>query len=318
MDDRDWDILATIAEEKNISRAAERLCISQPALSYRLRAIEEEFETKAFVRTPKGVSLTAQGEQMVAYAREMILALQKARERLAGHGGKVAGPLRIGSSAVFANHELPRLLAGFLQRHPGVDVHLRTGVSRAVLEMLDREACTVGIVRGDHPWTEVKHPLREEGICLLSHRPLELEQLPDAPRITYGTDPSLQALLDDWWREHFSRPPKAPMVVDTMDTCRRMVAHGLGYALLPDIGLDEIEQLRPVYKRFLHWQDGDPVLRRTWLFCKESSLELPPVRAFVEHLLEARPRRETPSAEAIGGRRGGPRGAPRKGGPVRR
>jgi DNA-binding transcriptional LysR family regulator len=72
MNDRDWSILATIARERNISRAAERLFISQPALSVRLRAIESEFNARIFLRTPKGVSLTPEGEQLVAYANDML------------------------------------------------------------------------------------------------------------------------------------------------------------------------------------------------------------------------------------------------------
>lgn len=314
MNDRDWDILVTIAEEKNISRAAERLYISQPALSYRLRAIEAEFKAKVFFRTRKGVSLTPQGEQLVSYVKEMILALVKTKERLASFGGKVAGPLRIGSSAVFANYELPPILGSFLQRYPDVEVFLKTGVSRAVVRMFDREETTVAIVRGDYPWTEVKHLLREEPMCLLSCRPLEIEQLPDTPRITYGTDSSLQELVDEWWRQHFFRPPHVSMAVDTMDTCRRMVAHDLGYAILPAIGLGELDQQRQMHRRVLYWANGDPVLRRTWIFCRKLSLELPPVRAFVEYLLEAQPRREAPTGGAVPRRRGRPRTAPRSGG----
>lgn len=286
MDDRDWDILATIATEKTISRAAERLFVSQPALSFRLRAIEEEFKTRAFHRTPKGVSLTPQGEQLVAYAKEMRLALSEARERIASFRGQIAGTLRIGSSGVFARSELPPLLAGFLCRHPRVDVSLVTALSHAVVRLLEREEIAVAVVRGDYPWTEVRHLLREEPVCLVSRRPLELDQLPDAPRIMYETDRSLQGALDAWWRQHFTRPPKVSMVVDRAETCRRMVAQGLGYALLPAMGLDQTCD-RGVSRRALLGSDGAPVLRRTWLLCRKGSLELPRVRAFVEYLLEA-------------------------------
>lgn len=298
MDDRDWDILATIATEKTISRAAERLFVSQPALSFRLRAIEEEFKTRAFHRTPKGVSLTPQGEQLVAYAREMQLALLKTRERIASFRSQTAGTLRIGSSGVFAGNALPPLLAGFLCRHPQVSVSLVTALSHTVVRQLEREEITVGIVRGDYPWTEVKHLLREEPICLVSRRPLALDQLPDAPRIVYETDPSLQGALDAWWRQHFTRPPKVSMVVDRAETCRRMVAQGLGYALLPDMGLDQMCERR-VHRRALQGSDGTPVLRRTWLLCRKGSLELPRVRAFVEHLLEGAPLRGASAARVV-------------------
>jgi DNA-binding transcriptional LysR family regulator len=166
-----------------------------------------------------------------------------------------------------------------------------------VLKLFEREEITVAIVRGDHPWSEVRHLLCEEPLCLVSSRPLELDELPDLPRIGYGSDPSLLEVLDRWWSEHYSRPPRTGIVVDSVKACRRMVSHGLGYAILPAIGLDQFEQQRPVHRRALSWSDGDPVLRRTWLLCRESSLDLPSVSAFVEHVVEA----TAPGARCAGG-----------------
>ncbi len=298
MDERDWDILTTMAEERSISRTAERLFISQPAISYRLRMIEEDFGAKIAYRTSSGVVLTPQGEHLVACAREMQLRLRKTRERISSMGNRVCGPLRIASSAIFANYDLPGLLRGFLERYPDVEVFLKTNKSRQVARMIEREEVSVAIVRGDYPWAEVRHMLGEEPICLVSRGSVELGELPDRPRIVYGTDTSLQEMVDDWWRETYMRPSFVSMEVDTMDTCRRMVVQGLGWAVLSYSGLSELDNL---YTRNLYWADGSPLVRRTWVYAHHSSMELPAVRAFVDYLVAERGNRKAGGSGAPGG-----------------
>ncbi len=283
MDERDWIMLKTIADEKSITKTAEKLYISQPAITYRLRAMENEFKCKIVFRTSNGVMLTPQGEFLLSHVREMILKLTKTKERVQSISGKVSGPLRIGSSAIFAAFILPDLLQGFLEKYPEVEIFLNTGRSREVTKMLGNEEVAVAIVRGDYPWKEKKLFLREENICLVSCARLEIEELPEKPRIIYSTDSSLQKMVDDWWHETFFKPSYVSMAVDTMDICRRMVKKNLGWAILPDIGMSE---LGGIHKTNLYWKDGKPVARRTWLYCHNYSLELPAVTAFIAYLEE--------------------------------
>lgn len=283
MDDKDWTILKTIFEEKNITKAAERLYMSQPALSYRLKNLEKEFAAKIVLRNTTGIVFTHQGEALLNYALEMLAQLTIAKERIQNMENKIQGTLRIGTSSIFAHYELPAILKGFLERYPDVDIFLKTGLSSQINKMLQKEEFAVAILRGDHFWAEEKYMLQQEHICLASSSVIDLQDLPYLPRINYGTDTSLQGMLEDWWREIFSCPPKITMEVDSMDTCRQMVLHGLGWAILPTIGL---KQHGSLYTRELYWEDGTPVLRRTWMLYRNSSLELSAVRAFTDYLKE--------------------------------
>ncbi|HUX39532.1 MAG TPA: LysR family transcriptional regulator [Rectinemataceae bacterium] len=282
MNDRDWTLIKTIAEEKNLTKTAERLYLSQPAVTYRLRILEEEFGARLVVRTPNGVILTPQGELLVEYSADMLLRLARTKELISGYGDKVKGRLRIGSSAIYANYKLPRLLRGFLERYPEVEISLKTGRSGQVVRMLEREEVAVAIVRGEHNWKFESHLLSEEPVCLVSKRPLDLAELPGHPRIDYGTDTSLQEEIDDWWRLTFSTPSTASMVVDTMDTCLRMVVQDLGWAILPSIGLEGLNDLRIVP---LRWPDGEALIRRSSIFCGSHAAELPALRAFVDFVI---------------------------------
>jgi len=283
MDDKDWTIIKIISEEKNITKAAARLYMSQPALSYRLKNLEKEFGAKIVLRNTTGVVFTQQGEHLLGYALKMLTQLTIAKERIQNMENKIQGTLRIGTSSIFAHYELPGILKGFLERYPDVDISLKTGLSSKINKMLQKEEFAVAILRGDYFWPEEKYMLQEEHICLASSSAIDLQDLPYRPRINYGTDAPLRVMLEDWWREIFSCPPMVTMEVDSMDTCRQMVLHGLGWAILPFQGLKQHDSL---HTQELYWRDGSPVLRRTWLMYRNSSLELSAVHAFVDYLKE--------------------------------
>lgn len=281
MDDKDWLVLKTVAEEKNLTRAADRLYLSQPALTYRLRNLEKEFGTQLFARRPSGILLTPQGEYLLSYSKDMLFQINKVKERIKNMENKVQGTLRLGTSSVFAHYVLPPILKSFLEVYPDVEVTLKTGLSRRIHRMLQKEEVSVAILRGDHNWEGEKFLLREEPICLVSSDPIEFSELPHKPQVSYLTDSSLEPMIEEWWRESFACAPHTTMEVDSMDTCRQMVLHGLGWAILPEIGLGGQDRL---FTRELFWRSGKPLLRRTWVAFPESSLELSAVRAFVEFL----------------------------------
>ena len=283
MDDKDWLILKVISEEKKITKAAERLYISQPALTYRLRNLEKEFGAQIFIRNPNGVHLTPQGEYLLTYANAMLLQFQKTKEHIQNMEHKIQGTLRLGCSSIFAHYELPQILRGFLEKYPDVEISLKTGLSRIVNRLLLKEEVSIAIIRGDYHWSEEKLLILEEPLCLVSSKPIKFEELPHEPQINYMTDSSLKPLVEEWWRESFSQPPLVTMDVDSMDTCRQLVVNGLGWAILPKIGLGQHHNL---YTKELHWRNGDPITRRTWMMYPTAATELSTVRAFVEYTKE--------------------------------
>ena len=70
MTEKDWVLFKTIADEKNITKAAEKLYISQPAITYRIKMMEKEIGAKLLIRTSHGVLLTPEGECFLDYSRE--------------------------------------------------------------------------------------------------------------------------------------------------------------------------------------------------------------------------------------------------------
>jgi DNA-binding transcriptional LysR family regulator len=281
MDEKDWHIILTLNEERNITKAAQRLYISQPAITYRIQQLEKEFDTRIVSRGKKGVEFTVHGEFLVQYSKEMLLQLRKAKEYFLNMDKTIKGTLRLGVSGMFARYELPVILKNFLYQYSSVDINLKTGWSSEINKMLQKEEVHIGIVRGNYNWQGEKVLFREEKICIASKNKIEFDQLPVLPRINYLTDSSLKSLIDNWWQETYSCPPLISMEVDRIDTCKQMVLNGLGYAILPSMCLAKVD---PLYTAPIIMKDNKPLLRKTWIIYRETTLQLSYVKAFIDFL----------------------------------
>jgi DNA-binding transcriptional LysR family regulator len=279
MDNRDWLILKLLYEKKNISKTALSLYISQPALTNRLQQIEKEFGVQIVLRERRGVSFTPEGEYLAKYADEMLLQLEKAKENISNMKNGVSGTLKLGVSKFIMKYKLPRLLKLFKQQYPNVEFKIVSGWSRDVFNLVYNQDVHISFIRGDYNWPDSKHLLIEENICVVSKSKIEMKDLPKLPRIEYKTDYLFRALLDNWWSENFSEPPLISMEVDQADTCMEMVINDLGYAIMQDIVIKGVDDLQRIN---IKDKNGEPILRKTWMFYHEKSLELNAVRAFVD------------------------------------
>jgi DNA-binding transcriptional LysR family regulator len=281
MDEKDWIALRILSEEKNISRASERLYISQPALTYRLKNLEEEFGTRLFFKIKGGIEFTSEGLHLAAYAEEMIKNLQKTKDYMLNMQNEVRGTLRLGVSSNFAQYKLPKLLKGFSTEHPHVQFSVNTGWSTEIMSLLDSSSVQLGILRGNYDWYGTKTLLHKERLCLISKKEINMDRLPQLPFIQYKTDSSLKNLINGWWNDRFSEPPFVTMETDRQETCKEMVKNDLGIAILPEICLQPSDNL---YTYGLSYKNGEPVLRNTWLMYNQDSLQLSTVKHFIDFL----------------------------------
>ncbi|MEY2196465.1 DNA-binding transcriptional LysR family regulator [Neobacillus sp. B4I6] len=281
MDERDWMVLQTLYKEKNITKAAQHLYISQPALTNRLQQLEKEFGITIVNRGRRGVQFTPQGEYLAKSAHEMLLNIQKIKENVLNMEDNVAGTLRLGVSTFFTDYMLPNLLKLFKERYPTIEFKVTTGFSSHIAHLIYNQDVHIGIVKGDFSWKDHKHLLFEETICIASKEKIDIHNLPNLPRIDYHTDSLLKNSINNWWSEHFTQPPLVSIEVDKVDTCKKMVVNGLGYAILPSMILNDVND---VYKTDITTIDGNPIVRKTWMFYHKDSLELNIVKAFVEFM----------------------------------
>lgn len=281
MHHKDWEMLKMLYEQKNITKTADLLYLSQPSLSYRIKQLERELGITILKRGRRGIEFTDQGEYLVKYAEEMLVKFTNFQENLSNMDNQLHGTLRLGVSRSIALHTLPDILHDFHQLHPNVEFSVNTGLNLDLINSVYKQDYHIGIVRGNHHWSDEKIIVSEESIYLISNQKLNLDNLPIIPRINYETDSALTMLFDNWWRDNYSKPPKVSMMVDNMEIAKKMVSAGLGYTIVPGIVLKDeeyhfVHELKNKQNQNLKWI--------TWVLFRKEYLELSTVKAFVEFL----------------------------------
>lgn len=270
LDEKDWKLLVNLYAEKNITKTAKKLYISQPSLTYRVKQLEKEFGITLLHRGNKGITFTSEGEYLVKYAEKMLSELRQAEDALANMNNQLQGTLRLGSSSNFAHYELPSILEGFIYLYPDIDVQLKTGWSTDILELLQSESIHAAFIRGDIKWSGEKMLLSEERMSIVSKHEINLGDLPQLNYIKYDTDQHLKTTLDNWWIKTFDVPAHVSMEVDRIETCKEMVKKGLGFSVMPNMSLRGEDDL---YTKEIKI-DGQPVTRQSWLLYKSDMIDL--------------------------------------------
>jgi len=138
-------VFHAVALEGNISKGAERLLISQPAVSKQIRDLERNLKTTLFDRLPRGVRLTKAGALLAEHARRVFAATADAQRALDELKGLHRGRLAIGASTTIGVYLLPELFVRFRRLHPGVELRLDIANSIGVESLLIDGVIDIGL-----------------------------------------------------------------------------------------------------------------------------------------------------------------------------
>lgn len=277
MNDKDWLIIHTVWQHQNITRAAEQLYTSQPALSYRLKQIERKLGIALFEESGRKITFSAQGRYLAQHAAKVLKDAQQLRQTLESLSQPRQGELRIGVTSNYAAYRLPDILAHFAEIHSGIRVHLVSGLSEEMYQQLQREEVHVALVKDDYHWRNGKRLVDVDDYWLVSKQPLDLRLLPQLPQIRINHGGHVTHLIERWWNANYSLPPRVAMQVDKLEVCLAMVEHGLGYAI--------VSSYQPLSEH-LHRQPisvaGEALKSRTWLLYHHDSRDASVILPFVE------------------------------------
>jgi DNA-binding transcriptional LysR family regulator len=123
-----------VAEAGHLTRAADRLHISQPAVSAQIKALEEELEVELFERRSSGMALTAAGKRLLGEAQKLLSAAQALRNEARAIKGEVAGVARVGTVSDAQFTRLGALTSAAVERYPGIELQLQHEVTGAAFE----------------------------------------------------------------------------------------------------------------------------------------------------------------------------------------
>jgi LysR family carnitine catabolism transcriptional activator len=236
-----------IAEERQFRRAAERIGLSQPALSAQLRELEDYLGAALLSRTTRSVRLTAEGEKFLQRARNILADLQSAVLELRDHASLRRGRLAVASIPSAASRILPEVVAAFMKRFPGIDVQMIELSAHDVSRCVASGDADIGIAPAPDRNSEMSFAflLRDRFVGLVPkssrlarQRRVRLEALFEYPLIATVPGTSIRATLERACREH-GKSLRVAHSVTQHQTVVAMVGAGLGVALLPSLSLTE-------------------------------------------------------------------------------
>ena len=145
---RQLEIFLAVAAARSFRKAADRIALSQPALSQQIKELERELGTPVFDRLGRTVTLTEAGRLLEAHTHRVFATLQGAREAIGELCGLSRGSLLLGASSTPGIYLLPWLLERFKTRYPDIQVSLRIGNTREIEERVRASEVDLGIVGG--------------------------------------------------------------------------------------------------------------------------------------------------------------------------
>lgn len=286
MKDSDWEFLRQLYLTPNITKTANALFISQPALTKRLKQIEDEMNVQIVYRSKSGLDFTTEGIYLAKQALRYMDFLEETHRQLDMMRSNHRASISIGASLSYLRFKLPQIISQYSATHPEIRFDIIGGRSRTVHNMVDDGSVDIGIIRGRTNDTVEKIKINEEKGYIITNTPLtDMESLAWTPRVDYPLNDYCRLIVDHWWYQQFSSPPVIGMTVEHMDQAFPMVSQSLGYAIafLPD-GC-EIPSATPLYRTPLSIQGGDAVLTRpTWLIYQQKKALSPQLAEFLDYI----------------------------------
>jgi len=235
--------LVVLAEERHFTRAAARLHIAQPALSQQIAKLERELGLPLVDRTTRRVELTDAGRALVGRARTALAEVDAARAEMQERSGLLTGTVTIGVTRTPGPVDVPRLLAGYHRRHPGIALSVREGLSRELAGDLRADALDVAILTepsGDALRGIERRPLAAEALVLaVAHghrlagrRRVRVADLRDEALIAFPPGATIRDQVEEAAAAAEFRPA-VPFESGAVSRMRAKVGEGLGVAVLP-------------------------------------------------------------------------------------
>jgi len=234
-------LFVAVCEERNIARAAEREAIVASAVSKRIAAIEAEVGTTLLVRGRRGIEPTAAGQALLRQAREVLSSMARMHAELSDFATGAQGSVRVAASTSVLAEHLAEDIGAFLQRHPKIRVSVDERVSPEIVRSVREGAADLGVLWDASDLSGLlRVPYRTDQLCLatpLGHPLARRRRIAFAkalPHLNVAVAPG--GMMDRLLQREAARLGQQlvhRIQVSAMDAAARIVAAGLGPAILP-------------------------------------------------------------------------------------
>lgn len=285
-------IFMAVAEECNFTRAAEKLHISQPAISQQIQALEQQLDVRLFDRTKKSVQLNKAGEVVYHYAKEILATYRQMSRHIDDLRVNPSGQLTIGASFTFGEYILPHVIASFRAKYPKIEPHITIENTLAVVHQVARGEVDIGIIEGlsvDEKQIQVDAFAEDTMVIVassrhpLAHREnIDIDCLEQETWMIREPGSGTREMTDHVLQVHSIHPTSVVEYASTQ-LIKESVEAGLGLSVLS----------RWAVRKELAWGtlheialDRSPIVRPFSIVLKQSDFRTKPTLLFEAHLHE--------------------------------
>jgi DNA-binding transcriptional LysR family regulator len=250
MPDRRLQAFHAVAKHRSFTKAADALCMTQPAVTFQIRQLEDHFDTRLFDRANGRITLTPAGMVALKYAERILGLYGELDAKVKELTGQEVGPLTIGASTTIAEFLLPRIVGEFKSRHQGIVPQLVVANSEAVQARVAERSLDLGFIEGDsHLRTLVTDVCCEDElqvVCAPSHplarrKTVAVETLTEFPYIVRELGSGTREVIDHYLQ-------KAGLSLDVLhiimeatspEAVKGLVATGLGFTVMSGAAVEK-------------------------------------------------------------------------------
>ena len=235
---------AAVASEGSLTLAAERLFVSQPALTRQIRLLESQLGVQLFTRSRAGMTLTAAGQALASSSAAVLDGWDQALRETKAAASRAARVLRVGFMSSAANEATQQIIAAFARRRPGWQVEMRLGALSDPAAGLTSGDADAALLRLPFPgqddmriqvlFTEPRYVVLPAAHPLAAHDQVRFRDLRDEP---FVAAPVETGIWRDYWlatSERQGHPVRIGFVTDHPDAFLTAIANGDGIALAPE------------------------------------------------------------------------------------
>ncbi|WP_250658366.1 LysR family transcriptional regulator [Alkalimarinus coralli] len=248
MDIDSLNAFISIVETGSFSKAADAISVTQPAISKRIRTLEEVLNCKLFERGQRDIQLTKEGEELLPRATSILREVQNAKQSILNISSDISGQLTVVASHHIGLHRLPFVIKPFLQKYPDVDLKLLFMESENAFEALDHNHADIGFITvtpGAYP-NYVEHVIWNDPmsiVCAPDHelatsQSTSIEKLSKASAILPSKTTLTYQIIEKLFASQQLKL-NAAIPTNYLETIKMMVSVGLGWSVLPNTMIDE-------------------------------------------------------------------------------
>ena len=239
---RQLEVFRAVAETRSFTRACHALFITQSTVSQHVHELEAELKIKLFDRNRRNVALTAAGENLLQYCRNIFRLLDEAESAVRTVHNPYSGKLSFGCASSTLLYHLPPLLTEYARQYPEVQLKIFGGTIRHVVGQLASNALDLALVvlpvnladiRKVHLWDEGFFLVLPKHHRLARRRDLTIEELANEQFILHGRGQNTRKIVDRYLFRH-AISPQIPIEIADTETIKAMVVHNLGVSILPE------------------------------------------------------------------------------------